>query len=111
MSMLMLLVFLIGAVLGMRFRVLVLVPAIGFASIVVLAACFVGGESLSVTMATTILTASGLQIGYLGGVATRYTTALARTSRLRQGALENASRPSAPATHSTGGAPSTAYRG
>lgn len=111
MLVLMLLAFLIGAVLGMRFKVLVLIPAIGFVLIAVLAGCFVGGESISITMATAVFAASCLQIGYLGGVATRYTTALARTSRLREGALESASRPTAPATHSTGGAPSTAYRG
>ena len=73
MSVLMLLAFLIGAVLGMRFKVLVLIPAIGFTLIAVLAACFVGGESLSITMVTAVFTASCLQIGYLGGVATRYT--------------------------------------
>ena len=112
MSMLMLLAFLIGAVLGMRFEVLVLIPAIGFI-LISRSRGLLGrrGEHFRLTMATAVFAASCLQIGYLGGVATRYTTAVARTSRVREGALESASRPSAPATHSTGGAPSTAYRG
>jgi len=104
MSMLLLLVLLIGAALGMRFKVLVLVPAIGFLFTAILVACVMRGESLSMTIAAVVLTVSCLQIGYLGGVVTRYTTAPADSSRPRKGALKSAA-------HSTGGAPSTAYRG
>jgi hypothetical protein len=111
MSMLLLLMFLIGAVLGMRFRVLVLIPAIGFLFMASLAACVMRAESLSITIAAIVLTVCCLQIGYLGGIVTRYATALADSSRLRRGALKSASRPLVPPAHSTGGAPSTAYRG
>ena len=111
MSMLLLLVLLIGAVLGMRFKVLVLVPAIGFLFVAILVACVIRAESLSMTIAAVVLTVSCLQIGYLGGVVTRYTTAPADPGRLGKGALNSASGPLAPPAHSTGGAPSTAYRG
>jgi len=111
MSMLLLLVFLIGAVLGMRFRVLVLIPAIGFLFVTILAACVIRAESHSITITVAALAAGCLQIGYLGGVVTRYATALADSGRLRKDALKSASKPLAPPAHSTGGAPSTAYRG
>ena len=111
MSMLLLLVLLIGAMLGMRFRVLVLVPAIGFLFTAILAACIIRAESLSFTIAAVVLTVSCLQIGYLGGAVTHYTTALVDFGRLRKHALKGPSRPLAPPAHSTGATPSTAYRG
>jgi hypothetical protein len=91
MLMLLLLVFLVGALLGMRFKVLVLIPAIGFLCMAILAACVIRAESFSFTIAAVVLTVSGLQLGYLGGVVTRYTTAPADSGRLRKGALNSAS--------------------
>lgn len=111
MLMLLLLVFLVGALLGMRFKVLVLIPATGFLCMAVLAACLIRAESFSFTIAAVVLAVSGLQVGYLGGVVTRYTTALADFGRLRKATLKSASRPLAPPAHSTGATPSTAYRG
>jgi len=72
MSILTLLLFFTGAVLGMRFKVLVLVSAIGFASIIVFAAEIIRGESLRVTLVTVMLTLIALQIGYLGSILARY---------------------------------------
>lgn len=111
MSMLLLLVLLIGALLGMRFKVLVLIPAMGFLFMAILAECVIRAESLSFTIAAVVLAVSSLQIGYLGGVVTRYTAALADFGRLRKDSLKSAARPLAPPAHSTGATPSTAYRG
>jgi hypothetical protein len=76
--------FLVGAVLGMRFKVLILIPAIGFAVGVVLAAGIAGGASLAAILAATALASICLQFGYLGGIGTRYSMALIRTARSQQ---------------------------
>ena len=111
MTMFVLLVFLIGAVLGMRFRVFVLIPAIGITLTAILAVCIVRGDSIAAFAFTAVLAASCLQVGYLGGVATHYGTALARIGRPRVDTPKTASDPSGLPSHSTGPAPSTAYRG
>jgi hypothetical protein len=76
--------FLIGAVLGMRFKVLILMPAIGFALVVVLAGGIAGGASLTATLIAAVLASICLQFGYLGGIGTRYGMALIRAARLQQ---------------------------
>ncbi len=65
MSMLIPLVLLIGAVLGMRFKVLILILAIGFALIAILAGGIVRGDSVSATLMAAGLAWICLQVGYI----------------------------------------------
>jgi uncharacterized membrane protein len=81
------LAFLIGAVLGMRFKVLILIPAIGLVWIVILAAGIARDDNVSAILIAAVLASSFLQIGYLCGTATRYSIALARIGRTRKGSL------------------------
>lgn len=76
--MLSLLSVLVGAVLGLRFRVLVLVPAIGCA---ILASSFFSHDLAHGALAS-LFAVIGLQI-YLGGIVTRHVMVLARASRMR----------------------------
>ncbi len=82
------LAFLIGAVLGMRFKVLILIPAIGLAWIVILAAGIARSDSISAILIATVLASTCLQIGYLCGTVTRYSVALARIGRTRKDSLQ-----------------------
>ncbi len=84
MSMLIPLVLLIGAVLGMRFKVLILILAIGFALIAILAGGIVRGDSMSATLMADGLAWICLQVGYICGIVTRYYVALARAKRTRK---------------------------
>jgi hypothetical protein len=104
---LLLLAILVGAVLGMRFRVLVLIPAIGLTVATILAAGMIRGESVASFAITAILAGSGLQIGYLAGAIARYATAPGRTGRRHGDEPKAAPNPVAP-RHSIGGTPSTA---
>jgi hypothetical protein len=88
MSMLILLVFLLGAVLGMRFKVLILIPAIASVMIAILAGGVARGDSVSAILIAVVLASICLQIGYLSGIATRYGIALARAGRLRKASLQ-----------------------
>ncbi len=100
--------FLIGAVLGMRFKFLILAPAIGFALTAVFIGSITRGDSAAMILVTAIVASSCLQIGYLSGVVTHHTAVVARagrTPRARSASL-------APPDHSSGGAAaSTKYRG
>jgi hypothetical protein len=115
MSMLILLVFLTGAVLGARYRVLALVPAAAIALIAV----FATGTALSLSLAAVVLMALAalvcLQIGYMGGLLTRYTATMARASplpvlRRDQTRVLDEAAPLSPPAHSTGPR-QTQYRG
>jgi hypothetical protein len=77
--MLTLLSVLLGAVLGLRFRVLVLLPAIGC---ILVATPFLGSDLARGALAA-LLAVVGLQMGYLGGIATRHIMVLTRASRTR----------------------------
>jgi hypothetical protein len=59
---------LIGAVLGTRFRVQVLFPAIAFGFVVVAVLAALEGWSLWSAIASELVCAVSLQIGYLGGL-------------------------------------------
>jgi hypothetical protein len=60
---------LLGAVLGMRFDVLALVPAVVCASVVAGAGQLAGGNSLDAFLVQWILLVVCLQLGYVGGAA------------------------------------------
>jgi len=81
MSTLVLLATLLGAVLGMKFRVFILVPAIGFASVIILADGIACGTSVSGIVIAVLIASSCLQVGYIFSIAARYRIALARSGR------------------------------
>jgi hypothetical protein len=63
---------LIGAALGMRFKVLILVPAFGLLLVVTLAAARAHGSAAPAFFVTAALAFAGLQIGYLCGALMRF---------------------------------------
>ena len=60
--------FLLGAVLGTRFRVLVLFPVIGAVVMIALAASLVGGNDLSAVTIGAAVAVSCIQLGYFAGM-------------------------------------------
>ena len=81
-----------GMVLGQRFKVLALVPAFAISALVVIGIGTAHSEALGHTVLLAALAVASLQIGYLVGVAIRYSLAAARTSGLRTASL-HASQP------------------
>jgi hypothetical protein len=77
---------LVGAVLGMRMRVLILFPAIGVFFVAIAGLGFVRGEDLGPIAAAMVLAAISLQLGYLAGSTTRFAIAAARMPRRVDGA-------------------------
>jgi hypothetical protein len=75
--------FLIGAVLGLRFKVLILMPTIGLAILAIVAGCSARGHSAAATLIAVGLAVSCLQIGYFCGTIARYGRATAPASRQR----------------------------
>jgi hypothetical protein len=61
--------FFIGAALGMRYNVLILIPALGLLVVATLAAA--SGGDVSACFITAALAFAALQIGYLGGAVMR----------------------------------------
>ena len=88
MSMLILLVFLTGAVLGLRFRIFVLAPAAGVTLVAVCATGIARSDGLIVILLAGMLALICLQIGYLGGILTRYTMLLAHARSQRKASLQ-----------------------
>ena len=68
-------VFLVGATFSVRFKVLILLPAIGLAVVGIAVPGIAHGDSVGAVMLTTALVATAVQIGYLFGVVTREVTA------------------------------------
>jgi hypothetical protein len=58
---------LLGAVLGLRFKVLILLPAAVVAVAIMIAADSIERSGLSVTVVDVVLVLAGLQMGYLAG--------------------------------------------
>lgn len=81
MTILILLSFLIGAVLGMRYKVFILGPIIVANVTIILVGGAVAGVDFSTLFLATILAIICLQIGYFCGIITRYSMALARSGR------------------------------
>ena len=88
MSTVILLAFLLGAVLGMRFKVFILIPAIGLIFIAILAGAIACGSGMAGTLIAAVLASSSLQIGYVLGTIAQYSVALARAERLRKASLQ-----------------------
>ena len=83
MTNLFLLSILVGAVLGMRLRVLILVPAIGFFLAGIAGIGGARGDELWSIATAMILAAIGLQIGYLSGSTSRFVMAASRARHRR----------------------------
>jgi len=60
--------FLVGAVLGLRFKVLILVPVTGLSWVLVIANGIVNGESLWRLALALVVVATAIQLGYVGGM-------------------------------------------
>jgi hypothetical protein len=72
-----------GAVLGLRFKVLVLLPVMG---LLILGVPFVGltySRSIPSIALALGLSIAWLQLGYLGGIGTRHVMMLSRVARMR----------------------------
>ena len=74
---------LIGAVLGIRFRVQVLFPAAIFSLVTVAAVAAFKGSAVSSAILAVIVSLISLQIGYLGGLFTRFCMAASRVASIR----------------------------
>ncbi len=72
--MLTLVAFLIGAGLSLRFRAFILLPAMMFVGLAMIATSVVHRGAFSSTIVTMVCVFAGLQIGYLAGVIFRATT-------------------------------------
>jgi hypothetical protein len=64
--------FLIGAALGMRFKVLIVIPVIGLALLGTAAVGIAHGDPIGSVVLTMVLIATTLQLGYLAGVVSRH---------------------------------------
>jgi hypothetical protein len=87
-----------GMVLGQRFKVLAVVPAMAVSSLVAIGFGMARSEGLGGTVLLAALAVASLQIGYLAGVAIRYSLAAARTSGLRTASV-HAPQPTRHAAH------------
>lgn len=82
---------LLGAVLGTRFRVQVLFPALVLCLVVVATVAALKGSAMTATIAAAALSVFSLQMGYLGGLFTRYCLAATRVM-IQESPLSNTSR-------------------
>jgi hypothetical protein len=82
---LMIFALLAGAVLGQRFNVFVLVPAIGFALLAAIGIGLLHADRIWSTVLMAATVTASLQIGYLAGIGLRAALAGARTARLHAG--------------------------
>ena len=76
-----------GAVLGLRFKILVLVPATVIGSAATLGATITQGNGLWFLLLTLVLVIFALQIGYLSGAFLRSVTVGARDSKDSHGII------------------------
>jgi hypothetical protein len=75
---------LVGAVLGTRFKVLVLLPAIFAAVLAILAVGITSSTNFPIIALAMVLATTCLQVGYLGALATRYVVAVARAGLIQR---------------------------
>jgi hypothetical protein len=64
--------FLLGALLGIKFRVLILIPALGAILLTVVAIGIAHADAVWAILITLVAAVSSLQIGYLGGAIMQY---------------------------------------
>jgi hypothetical protein len=73
-----------GILLGMRFKVLVLVPALALAIGAVLAGGVAHQEDAGAIALAMLIAAVGLQLGYLGGLSVNHALTVMRVARVRR---------------------------
>jgi hypothetical protein len=83
----------IGALLGQRFKVFILVPAIAIGSAATFGIGMAHNNSLWSIVLTMVLAMSALQMGYLGGVIIRFVSAGARVRKDSHGIIAAVQRP------------------
>jgi hypothetical protein len=88
MSILILLVFLSGAVLGMKFRVFILAPAVGLSILAVCAVGYARGDAPPTLLVAATLALTAIQIGYLAGILTRHAMVSTRGGSPRKAPLQ-----------------------
>jgi hypothetical protein len=64
-------VFLVGATLSLRFKFVILFPAIGLAVVGIAAVGIANGDRVGAVVLTIALTAAAIQVGYVFGLVTR----------------------------------------
>jgi hypothetical protein len=77
-----------GMVLGQRFKVLAVVPAMAASSVVAIGFGIAHSEGPGGTVLLAALAVASLQIGYLAGIAIRYALAATRTSGLHTASVD-----------------------
>src|SRR5262249_5510308 len=65
----------VGTILGLRFKVMILIPAIGIDSIAILGAAFAQGDNRWSTFVVVLSAGTALQIGYLAGTVISFAAA------------------------------------
>ena len=80
--------FLLGAVLGQRFKVLILGPGIAFGAVVVIALGIGRAEDVWEIVLTVILVSASLQFGYLSGTLINSLTIAERATQIIKGPSE-----------------------
>ena len=83
MIMVLLVCLLAGAVLGQRFKVFILFPAMVPALFFALVVAAMHGATVWGLVATALIAAASLQIGYLGGIGVRHLAVAERANRVR----------------------------
>ena len=83
---------LLGAVLGQRFKVLVLIPAMMVVLPLVAAAGLLRGPPYGGIAIALIVSAVSLQLGYLAGIALRHLLVLLRASQINASSRSTSSR-------------------
>jgi hypothetical protein len=73
---------LLGAVLGLRFKVLVLLPAIAIGAVSLAAVAVLHGNAVPMTAFAMMAWALALQFGFLTGLFSRFILAVSRSPRL-----------------------------
>jgi len=73
-----------GAVLGMRLRVLILVPAISFLVFGIAGIGTIRGDAFTSIVSTMLLAAICIQMGYIGGSLSRFAMAATRLPSRRE---------------------------
>jgi hypothetical protein len=83
----------IGALLGQRFKVFILVPAIAISSAATFGIGIAHNSSLWSILLATVLAISALQMGYLGGVIIRFVSAGVQVHKDSHGIIATVQRP------------------
>jgi hypothetical protein len=84
---------LIGAVLGLRFKVMVLVPTIAITVLVIAIGNFGFGTGFGMAVIETVIAVTLVQVGYLCGAAIRLFLASSQSAEVRHAPTAAASRP------------------